>query len=115
LNDENPTTLFSAGNKGKVKNKSDNMFNPYQCNVSKNGKETKEEKNKGNGFYCGAPVHFKKHCGKWLAWVEEVKKRKAVQANMTSRNNKEQLFSITTSPNSNVSSDGIYIQEQLNK
>jgi hypothetical protein len=52
--------LLSAGNKGKEKKKSDNKFNPSQSNVSKNGKDTKEEKKKGNCFYCGAPGHFKK-------------------------------------------------------
>ncbi|KAH9295618.1 hypothetical protein KI387_039206, partial [Taxus chinensis] len=36
LNDENPTTLFSAGYKGKAKRKSDNKSHPSQSNVSKN-------------------------------------------------------------------------------
>ncbi|KAH9310812.1 hypothetical protein KI387_025847, partial [Taxus chinensis] len=36
LNDENPTTLFSAEYKGKPKRKSDNKSHPSQSNVSKN-------------------------------------------------------------------------------
>jgi len=53
LNDENPTALFSAGNKGKEKKKSDKKFHSSESNVSKNGKDIKKEKKKGNCFTMG--------------------------------------------------------------
>ena len=97
LNVETTTTLFSIGYKGKVKRKAENKSQ----SASKNGEGTKEEKKKPEKcFHCGAQGHYKKQCKKWLAWVEEVKKKKEAEANVASCSEQEHLFVVTTSVNS---------------